>query len=211
MSKKLLYISILFGSIIFIGITCCIFFYWEVGDNNKLSTFLSFISTFSIVIAIISFRNDIHLRKKEENEKKLIFANSAMDEYSRIIDSIEKNSSAYHGMTVPTETNTITFNKFEGGYYVNDNGKIRCIKKIATTLENLKKDALVYDHDIYHSISDIERDITNINDEIDLSCLSGNRCNIEKIKNLIKEMKIKHDENHRELNKKIGKKYRKYL
>lgn len=187
------------------------FFYWSIAEDNKWGTFFSFISAFSIVIAIISFRNDIHLRKKEENEKKLIFANSAMDEYSRIIDSIEKNSSAYHGMTVPTETNTITFNKFEGGYYVNDNGKIRCIKKIATTLENLKKDALVYDHDIYHSISDIERDIININDEIDLSCLSGNRCNIEKIKNLIKEMKIKHDENHRELNKKIGKKYRKYL
>ncbi|MEX9770827.1 hypothetical protein WEU31_14000 [Morganella morganii] len=211
MSKKLLYISISFGSITFIVITYCIFFYCEVGDNNKWSTFFSFISTFSIFVAIIAFLNDMHLRKKEENEKKLIFANSVMDEYSRIIDSIEKNSNAYHGMTVPTETNTITFNKFEGGYYVNDNGKIRCIKKIVTTLVNLKKDALVFDHDIYHSISGIERDVTNINDDMDLSCLSGNKYSIEKIKNLIKEMKVKHDENHRELNRKIREKYRKYL
>lgn len=73
MSKKWL-IFLFIAIIIFIGVTFPIFFYWNIEDSNRWSTFFSFTSTFGIVATVIVYflqKNDIEKIKTQEKIKKI--------------------------------------------------------------------------------------------------------------------------------------------
>ncbi|QKJ47960.1 hypothetical protein G9394_03405 [Proteus vulgaris] len=64
MNKKWwLYITL--SVAIFVAITYAIFFYWNIDDNNKWSTFFSFTSTFGILATIF-----VYYMQKESDDKK---------------------------------------------------------------------------------------------------------------------------------------------
>lgn len=73
MSKKWL-IFLFIAIIIFIGVAFPIFFYWNIEDSNRWSTFFSFTSTFGIVATVIVYflqKNDIEKIKTQEKIKKI--------------------------------------------------------------------------------------------------------------------------------------------
>ncbi|MEQ5135681.1 hypothetical protein [Providencia alcalifaciens] len=64
----LLYIAL--GVAIFVAITYAIFFYWNIDNNNKWSTFFSFTSTFGIIATIVVYYlQTLSDRKKINNIK----------------------------------------------------------------------------------------------------------------------------------------------
>ncbi|MFH6839055.1 MULTISPECIES: hypothetical protein [Providencia] len=66
----LLYIAL--GVAIFFAITYAIFFYWNIDNNNKWSTFFSFTSTFGIVATIVVYwLGKADLDKKEKRSNKI--------------------------------------------------------------------------------------------------------------------------------------------
>lgn len=73
MSKKWL-IFLFIAIIIFIGVAFPIFFYWNIEDSNRWSTFFSFTSTFGIVATVSVYflqKNDIEKIKTQEKIKKI--------------------------------------------------------------------------------------------------------------------------------------------
>ncbi|MEQ5126449.1 hypothetical protein ABN225_06560 [Providencia alcalifaciens] len=89
MSKKwLIFLSA--AIIVFFGITYAIFFYWNIEENNKWSTFFSFTSTFGILATIIVYiwqRSD----KQRDNERIITSYKIAIDVEKEIIQSYIKN------------------------------------------------------------------------------------------------------------------------
>ncbi len=83
MSKRWwLYITL--SIFIFVAITCAIFFYWNIGDENKWSTFFSFTSTFGILATI----NVYFWQKKDLNKNKI---DEAENIASMAIDLLREN------------------------------------------------------------------------------------------------------------------------
>ncbi|TPX00440.1 hypothetical protein FKN07_00345 [Proteus mirabilis] len=64
MSKKWLTFLVV-AVIVLMVVTFAIFFYWNIDDNNKWSTFFSFTSTFGILATIF-----VYYMQKESDDKK---------------------------------------------------------------------------------------------------------------------------------------------
>ncbi|WP_109391296.1 hypothetical protein ACLIX2_09200 [Proteus cibi] len=85
MSKKW-WLYIVLSVVIFIAITYAIFFYWNIGDENKWSTFFSFTSTFGIVTTIIVYFLQKNDKKKELKQNFDHYCNVISEEKEKIIE-----------------------------------------------------------------------------------------------------------------------------
>lgn len=106
MNKKLL----CFLLIIFIGSTYAIFYYWNIDESNRWSTFFSFTSTFGIFATIIIYRkqkkdnentkeketqDEIRIIKKSVNyalNENIVISSAKIDELIRIKNELKKNA-----------------------------------------------------------------------------------------------------------------------
>ncbi|MBJ2110750.1 hypothetical protein [Proteus terrae] len=92
MNKRwLLYITFCFA--IFVAITYAIFSYWNIGDENKWSTFFSFTSTFGILATI----NVYFWQKKDKDREKIEKKNSEIKLIKKLVNyAIDENIPIIH-------------------------------------------------------------------------------------------------------------------
>ncbi|EEI47916.1 MAG TPA: hypothetical protein DIS95_01200 [Proteus vulgaris] len=87
----LLYIAL--GVAIFVAITYAIFFYWNIDNNNKWSTFFSFISAFSIFATIgvylLQRKDNKNAEKELTNKKNKSISDVLILECRRISDDLK--------------------------------------------------------------------------------------------------------------------------
>ncbi|MTC11954.1 hypothetical protein GKR60_09055, partial [Providencia stuartii] len=84
---------IAFGVAIFVAITYAIFFYWNIDNNNKWSTFFSFISAFSIFATIgvylLQRKDNKNAEKELTNKKNKSISDVLILECRRISDDLK--------------------------------------------------------------------------------------------------------------------------
>lgn len=192
MNKKWwLYITL--SVAIFVAITYAIFFYWNIDDNNKWSTFFGFTSTFGILATITVYfwqRND-DLKKQSEFDERII------PEFSRIIrlmhDDIRqiisifkeiknynisidlgilkysrKNLDHLYQSTEFLAKPTISLNKISESKLINDN-----IMNVSFSLYKIIKESIECESRLrsiiysYTTLSDIRRKIDSFYPDID--------------------------------------------
>ncbi|MGF7537112.1 hypothetical protein WOB53_02870 [Providencia rettgeri] len=134
MGKKWL-LSLAVGVAIFTAVTFAIFYYWDIDNNNKWSTFFSFTSTFGIAATIgiyYSQKNDEN--KKTENIKNSLFFN--LDPIIKGIDDLLE---------------LINDNGESNIYLYSTRGKLTVCRETTGAGFNIEKYNQINELDIYHS------------------------------------------------------------
>ncbi|MGF7480297.1 hypothetical protein [Providencia sp. SP181] len=112
-------LNIALGVAIFFAITYAIFFYWNIDNNNKWSTFFSFTSTFGIVATITIYflqkKHSIELENKKNERIDSSISKILLMECQRISYDVEFMQKSYMFLSQKKPDNPEV--KKEGIYY----------------------------------------------------------------------------------------------
>ncbi|EPJ3764102.1 TPA: hypothetical protein ACKRFF_001195 [Providencia stuartii] len=173
----LLYIAL--GVAIFFAITYTIFFYWNIDDNNKLGTFFSFTSAFSIFATIGVYfwqRNDA---KKLASEVEKSILKMIISECERVKNELNHAENVFSKLEKRNLVNITSKNN--GDIFlitsVNENMRSRnhYLKRIElSSIENLLGLAISTNSKYFEAIYSMMLDIMRYNEELSLWLLSDN-------------------------------------